>query len=256
MLVRDIMTRRFETIDQDAAIRSAAQRMRDLDVGMLPVHQDGDIVGTVTDRDITIRVTAVGADPRRTPVRDAMSNEVFACVEDDDLKQAARIMEDHQIRRLMVQNDDGVFTGILSLADLAHHHETERLSARILEEVTQPAGLLRRHHNPRARLGIRIRLVMPQIDAQMAAHIGQLGRAKIPARPRQPHRAHEGLLRRRQPVGLAAGASTPLSKGALCAGIMRRIRPRDTPRPLRGSGPGLQYGAINFFDSLINGITQ
>lgn len=139
MLVRDIMNHRVETINSDSLIRDAAQKMRDLDIGMLPVNQDADIIGTVTDRDITIRAAADGADPNRSLVRDVMSSEVFTCHEDDDLSQAARIMEEYQVRRIMVQNESGTITGILSLADLAHHRQTESLGAEVLTKVTQPA---------------------------------------------------------------------------------------------------------------------
>ena len=140
MQVRDIMSKNLERIAGNAPIGDAAQHMRDLDVGMLPVEEHGEIVGTVTDRDITIRATAGGADPETTPVADAMSSELYTCEEHDDLQQAARIMEDHRIRRLMVQNSSGEFVGMLTLADLARHRETEQLSAEILEQVSQPTS--------------------------------------------------------------------------------------------------------------------
>lgn len=138
MQVRDIMNKGFERIARNVPIRDAARHMRELDVGMLPVEENGEIVGTVTDRDITIRATAAGANPETTPVADAMSAELYTCEETDDLQQAARIMEEHQIRRLMVQNSSGEFVGMLTLADLARHRETGQLSAEILEEVSQP----------------------------------------------------------------------------------------------------------------------
>lgn len=138
MQIRDIMKRRIEAITPDADIRSAARMMRDKDIGMLPVNQGDDIVGIVTDRDITTRATAKGSDPNHTLVRDVMSNEVFSCLDSDDLQEAARIMEEYQIRRIIVQNESDAFVGILSLADLAHHQQTEKLGARILGEVTQP----------------------------------------------------------------------------------------------------------------------
>jgi CBS domain-containing protein len=140
MQVRDVMKPGLSNIAEDAAIFTAARLMRDLDVGMLPVEQNGEIVGTVTDRDITVRATASGANPITTPVSRVMSTEVFTCLEDDDLQQAARIMEEHQIRRLMVQNSSGGFIGMLTLADLARHRGMDRLSGEILEEVSQPSA--------------------------------------------------------------------------------------------------------------------
>jgi predicted transcriptional regulator len=139
MQVRDVMSRSFQSIARNEAIRQAARQMRDLDIGMLPVEDNGEIVGTLTDRDITIRATASGADPDTTAVQDVMSNEIFTCTEDDDLQQASRIMARQQIRRLMVQNDHGEFVGILALADLARHHEAESLRAGILEGISRPA---------------------------------------------------------------------------------------------------------------------
>ncbi|MFN2309012.1 MAG: CBS domain-containing protein [Gammaproteobacteria bacterium] len=138
MQIRDIMTHSFMCIERHAAIRNAAELMRKLDVGMLPVKEDGEIIGAVTDRDITVRATAKGADPNTTTVGDIMSNEVYTCYEDNDVEQAARIMGDHQIHRLMVTNNIGEFVGMLAIADLARNPKTERLTAGILEEVTQP----------------------------------------------------------------------------------------------------------------------
>lgn len=137
MQVRDVMTHNFTSIERQAAIRNAAEKMRELDIGMLPVDEGGEIIGTVTDRDITVRATAQGADPNTTTVGDIMSNEVYACYEDNDLEEAARIMADHQIHRVMVTNDSGEFVGMLALADLARNPETDRLTAAILEELSQ-----------------------------------------------------------------------------------------------------------------------
>lgn len=137
MQVRDVMTRNFTSIERQAAIRNAAEKMRELDIGMLPVDEDGEIIGAVTDRDITVRATAQGADPNTTTVGEIMSNEVYACYEDNDLEEAARIMAEHQIHRVMVTNDSGEFVGMLALADLARNPETKRLTAEVLEEVSQ-----------------------------------------------------------------------------------------------------------------------
>lgn len=138
MQVRDVMTRSFQSIGQQTTLHEAAVRMRDLDVGMLPVNDNGEITGTLTDRDITIRGTAQGADPYVTTVGAIMSSEVVYCREDDELDAAARIMEQHQIRRLLVRNTTGEFTGMLSVADLARHPDSEPMASGIMEEVSQP----------------------------------------------------------------------------------------------------------------------
>lgn len=138
MKVRDIMTWKLECIPQDSAIRDAAKKMRDLDIGMLPVEQNGEIVGAITDRDITIRSIAAGDDPNTTQVAKAMSTKVLACIDEDDIQHAAEIMEEHQIRRLMVQDLSGEFIGIVTLADLARNHKAE-FEVEVLEQVSRPS---------------------------------------------------------------------------------------------------------------------
>jgi len=143
MQVRHLMNADFNSIPQDASINTAARRMRDLNIGMMPVEQHGEIVGAVTDRDIIVRIIAEGADPNVTPVVDAMSTEILVCVEDDELEHAANIMMKYRIRRLMVQNNSGDYVGILSLADVVRHRGTARLSAHVLEEITRREPMLR-----------------------------------------------------------------------------------------------------------------
>jgi predicted transcriptional regulator len=139
MQVREIMSSSIHIIDQSASIHDAAQQMLELDVGMLPVKADGQIIGTVTDRDITVRGTAHGADPEATPVSAVMSDEIFSCMDEDDLELAVQLMEDHQVRRLIVQDRGGQLVGLLSLADLARHVETSTLSAEALSGISQPS---------------------------------------------------------------------------------------------------------------------
>lgn len=138
MQVREIMSSHLQSVAPDASLSYAAQQMRDLDIGMLPVQADGEIVGTLTDRDITIRATASGSDPNATQVGEIMSHDIFTCSEEDELMQAARIMEDHQVRRLIVQDQSGKYVGMLALADIARHREMEDLGAEILSGVSQP----------------------------------------------------------------------------------------------------------------------
>jgi len=140
MRVREIMSHCFRSIPRNVPIRNAAVWMRDLNVGMFPVEENGEIIGAVTARDITVRGTASGIDPDATPVGDVMSNEIYTCVEDDDLLHAARIMEHHRIRRLMVQNSDGEFVGMLTLADLARHLVSVPLCTLVLQDASHPVS--------------------------------------------------------------------------------------------------------------------
>src|SRR5207248_4391749 len=105
MLIKDIMTPNPECISPDDSLQEAARKMRDLDIGPLPVCGDNDrLAGMITDRDIAIRAVAEGKDPRTTPVREAMTEEIISCFEDQDVREAARTMQERQVRRLVVRN--------------------------------------------------------------------------------------------------------------------------------------------------------
>src|SRR6266478_4882563 len=100
MKVRELMTRDIAVVHPDSTLQEAADRMRQLDVGPLPVCDHDRLVGMITDRDITVRSTAEGLDPWTTQVREAMTPEVISCSEDDDITDAARLMTEKQVRRL------------------------------------------------------------------------------------------------------------------------------------------------------------
>jgi CBS domain-containing protein len=140
MLVKEIMTRRVECVRPDTTIQEAARKMRDLDVGPLPVCGDDDrLAGVLTDRDITVRATADGRDPTRTPVREAMTPDVVYVFEDQDARDAADTMAAHQIRRVLVMNHDKRLVGIVSMADLVVDAGKEARPADTLRQVSEPA---------------------------------------------------------------------------------------------------------------------
>ena len=138
MQLSQILSRDVETLDPDATIREAAQRMRSLDVGSMPVCDGAHLLGMITDRDITIRAIADGRDPARTPVRDAMTPDVQYVFEDDDVRKAAQIMEDRQIRRLPVVNHDKRLVGIVSLGDIARSGDDRLSGQQISDPNKQP----------------------------------------------------------------------------------------------------------------------
>ncbi|MBE0535397.1 MAG: CBS domain-containing protein [Phycisphaerae bacterium] len=133
------MTYSAETIESQATLVEAAQKMKQLDVGSLPVWESGELAGMITDRDITIRAVAQGKDVNQTPVRDIMTPQVFYCYESDDVHEAAELMEEKDIRRLVVLNDNNELVGYCSLADFAVKSRDERLAWQILEKVSEPA---------------------------------------------------------------------------------------------------------------------
>ena len=139
MQLSQIITRDVETIGPETSVKEAAQRMRSLDVGSLPVCDGRRLLGMVTDRDITIRITSEGRDVNTTPVSEAMTPEIAFVFEDDDVRQAAQVMKERQIRRLPVLDRGRNLVGIVSLGDLSGTGD-DRLSGDTLERVSEPAS--------------------------------------------------------------------------------------------------------------------
>ena len=140
MQVKDIMTSGVECVSPNTTLREAAQRMKELDIGPLPIcGEDDRLEGMITDRDIAIRGVAAGLDPSTAEVRDIMTPNVIYCFEDQEISDAAHMMEQNQIRRLVVLNRDKRLVGILSLGDLAVDTGDEQLAGHTLEAVSEPA---------------------------------------------------------------------------------------------------------------------
>jgi len=138
MLVKEVMTRSAQCIGPDATLQEAAEKMKSLDVGALPVCDNDRLSGMLTDRDIAVRSVCEGHDTRTKRVRDAMTAGVIWCNEDQDVADAARLMKEKQIRRLPVLNQDKRLVGIISLGDLAVETGDERLAGNTLEAVSDP----------------------------------------------------------------------------------------------------------------------
>src|SRR5262245_27011570 len=98
MQAKDVMSRSIKIIPSNASMQAAAELMRKLDIGTLPVSEDGRIVGILTDRDIVVRAVASGADPRATPAREIMSRNVISVYEDQDVRDVADLMEQNRVR--------------------------------------------------------------------------------------------------------------------------------------------------------------
>jgi CBS domain-containing protein len=140
MLIKEIMTPNPECISPDDTIQEAARKMRDLDVGLLPVCGAGNhLSGMITDRDIAIRDVAEGKDPRTTPVREAMTQEIIACFDDQDVRDAAQTMQARQVRRLVVLDRDKRLVGIVSLGDLATESGDRHEAGAVLQDVSEPS---------------------------------------------------------------------------------------------------------------------
>jgi CBS domain-containing protein len=131
MLVKDVMSAMIETIAPTSNVRECARKMDQVGVGLLPVSENGKLVGVVTDRDICCNVVAKGRDPAAVTVKEIMTSDVASCSEEQDCTEAARLMEDKHVRRLPVVNRQQAMTGLLSVDDLARcSHE---LAGKVLE---------------------------------------------------------------------------------------------------------------------------
>jgi CBS domain-containing protein len=137
MKVSDAMTPQVATARPADSVRKVAGIMAQIDTGAVPVVEDGQILGLVTDRDIVLRVVAQGGD-LGAPISGVMSDEVQSCGEDDNLADAAAQMANHQIRRLLVTGDKGRLVGILSLGDIAHDYGA-KVVGKTLEEISADA---------------------------------------------------------------------------------------------------------------------
>jgi CBS domain-containing protein len=137
MQLKEFVNSRVETVRSGDTLQRAAEKMRELDVGSLPVCDEGQLVGMITDRDITIRAVAKGSDPAAATVSEVMTPEVLWCFENEEVEEAARIMQEHQVRRILVLNEAKELVGITSLGELATATGDRLLGGETLESVSE-----------------------------------------------------------------------------------------------------------------------
>ncbi|MGH7767265.1 MAG: CBS domain-containing protein [Candidatus Binatia bacterium] len=139
MNIAEIMTRDPEIIRPDTVLKQAAETMKRLDVGLLPVCDGRRLVGMLSDRDITIRATAAGLDPAKTRAEQVMTKEVAYCFEDKEVDEAVKLMEKKQIRRLPIVDKEKRLVGVISLGDVAVRTGDPELAGEAVTEVSKPA---------------------------------------------------------------------------------------------------------------------
>lgn len=135
MKLRDVMTEHIQTICPDSTVQEAAQKMECFNIGILPVVEDDEPIGVLTDRDIVIRVCARGDDPNTVRVCDVMTQDHFCCFDDQEDTEAVALMEQRHIRRLLVLDRSRKLVGILTIGDLAARPGEEKLACEVLKEV-------------------------------------------------------------------------------------------------------------------------
>lgn len=138
MLLKEVMSREVSLARPDMSVQEACALMREGDFGVLPVGEDDRLVGMVTDRDVAVRCCADGRDPQSTTVREVMTDRVRWAFEDSSVEDAARLMEENQIRRLPVINADKRLVGIVALGDFAVESSEIRPAAEALAAVSLP----------------------------------------------------------------------------------------------------------------------
>jgi len=136
MLVKNEMTKNIEFVNPKTSLKEAAQKMKNFDIGVLPICENDLLLGILTDRDITIRSTAFGKDPNTTSVEEIMTSGVEWCFEDDNVEEVAAKMERKKIRRLPVINRDKKLVGILSIGDLVTRG-SRGVACEVLEKVSK-----------------------------------------------------------------------------------------------------------------------
>lgn len=136
MRVREIMHPNAQVINVNYNVEAAARVMESQDCGALPVEQNNKMVGMITDRDIVIRVVAQGKDPRKTKVKDIMSEGIDYCYADDDIQDVSKKMTQQLHRRLPVVDENKKLVGMLSLGDIASKANDAKLSHEILSKVS------------------------------------------------------------------------------------------------------------------------
>ncbi len=140
MYCRDVMTRNVDCVSPNDTARVAAQRMGNEDVGFLPVcDQSKKVLGTLTDRDLALRILAAGQPPD-TPVSQIMTHQVIACRPDDDLSQAESLMAKHQKSRILCLDNGGHLAGVISLADIVHKEDASKVSDMLREMKSERAA--------------------------------------------------------------------------------------------------------------------
>ena len=143
MKLHEIMTTDVEIIRPDDTLQTAAQKMRDRDIGFLPVCDGERLIGVLSDRDVIVRALADGMDSNSIVGRDLITSPAIYCFDDQGLDEAAKLMHDNQIRRLVVlDRDDKHMVGVISLGDLAINVD-DKLSGEVLQSVSEPESINR-----------------------------------------------------------------------------------------------------------------
>ena len=135
MQVNQIMTPDVTFVGPDTQLQEIARRMRDEEIGSLPISVNDRLIGMVTDRDIVVRAVAEGLDAREATARDVMSPKILYCFDDTPVEAALKNMGENQVRRLPVIDHDKRLVGVVSLGDLSK--AAEKAAGGALREISE-----------------------------------------------------------------------------------------------------------------------
>lgn len=135
MKVKEAMHKGAEWVSPETPLAQLAKKMKELDIGSIPVGENDRLIGMVTDRDITCRAVANSKDISSLTARDVMSKGIIYCTDTEDLDDALRLMEVNRIRRLPVINDKRRMVGMLSIGDVSHATSRE-MSGEVIAAVS------------------------------------------------------------------------------------------------------------------------
>ena len=138
MKLSEIMTRNVEIIHPNDTLQTAARKMRDRNIGFLPVYDAGELVGVLTDRDIIVRALTMGADPKTMLGRDWITSPAIFCFDDQSIDDATDLMHDNQVRRIVIlKRGNRELAGVISLGDLAVNVD-DKISGDVLQSISTP----------------------------------------------------------------------------------------------------------------------
>jgi CBS domain-containing protein len=141
MLVKDVMAKDLTFCTPEETVAEVAKLMKSADVGAIPVVQDKSsrkLVGIVTDRDIVISLVAAGKDPKTTTVGSIMSRDLVSAKPDEELERSARLMQEKQVRRIPIVDEQGAIVGIVAQADIAQESPSDQTVRETVEKVSTP----------------------------------------------------------------------------------------------------------------------
>ena len=138
MKLSEIMTHNVEILHPNDTLQMAARKMRDRNIGFLPVYDAGELVGVLTDRDIIVRALTKGVDPKSMLPRDLITSPAIFCFEDQSIDDATDLMHDNQVRRIVIlKRGNRELAGVISLGDLAVNVD-DKISGDVLQSISTP----------------------------------------------------------------------------------------------------------------------